>query len=60
MKLIITTSDIRVEYEDEYSQITDEAKKRIIEIIREVQPLRIVDLKPTITQQQWDPKLKQH
>ena len=60
MKLIITTSDIKVEYEDEYSQITDEAKKRIIEVIREVQPLRIVDLKPTTTQQQWDLKLKQH
>lgn len=33
MKITITTSDIRVEYEDEYAIITEEAKKRIIEII---------------------------
>lgn len=47
MKLTITTGDIRVEYEDEYAQITEEAKKRIIELIKEIK-------------QQWDPNSKQH
>ena len=47
MKLIITTSDIKIEYEDEYSHITEDAKKCIIEIIKEIQ-------------QQWDPNSKQH
>lgn len=60
MKLTITTSDIKVEYEDEYSQITGDTAKRLIEIIREIQPLRVIDLKPTTTQQQWDLKSKQH
>lgn len=34
MKLTITTEDVNIQYEDEQSVITDEAKKCIIEIMR--------------------------
>ena len=37
MKLIIQTQDIHIQYEDDYSNLTEDVKKRIIEIINLIQ-----------------------
>lgn len=36
MKLTIQTKDIHIEYQDDYSNLTEDVKKRIIEIIQAI------------------------
>ena len=55
MTLKIKTTDIELEYSDEYSIIEESAKKRIIEIIDKLYSYRIVHLdKPLPTVSAFD------
>ncbi len=52
MILKIKTSDIELEYSDEYSIIDESAKRRILEIINQLYSYRVVHFdkpKPTIS-----------
>ena len=59
MTLKIKTTDIELEYTDEYSIVEEAAKKRIIEIIDKLYSYRVVHLdKPLTTVSAFDASVR--